>query len=450
MTNIDEQVVQFCEMDDGARLAYSTIGDGPPIVIVRGWVGHLELDLENALFREPVEILARQFAVTRYDKRGTGLSDRSSEDFSSERRLRDLERLVDSLRLGRLGLIGVSEGGPTAIAYSAKHANRVSDLILYGAFSRGMGLGVAYTKSVMLQLIRREWGKGSELLADLFMRHAPVEDRDFFERYQQASASPRSAAKLLDCAFNTNVSDQLAAVKMRTLVIHVKGDRVVPYELGRELAAGIEGARLVTVGGYRHIPTREVTRSIYEKMADFLTGTEVVVEGDEHIPGDTVSIVFLDISRSTELTEELGDAQFLERKRGVLARTKMILESNGGVPVKLSLGDGVAATFTSVEDAVVGSLRACKAAAGAGLPLHGGVHHGQVVVEDNTIHGGAVNLTSRIEGEAPSGEVYVSSVVAELLRNSQRVRLAPVGERLLRGYRESTALFQALMGEKDR
>ena len=132
-----EQSIRFCRSADGVRLAYATIGDGPPLVKAANWLSHLEFDWQSPIWRHWLIGLAQQHTLIRYDERGCGLSDWNVDDFSFEAWVRDLEAVVDAAGVERFPLIGISQGGPIAIAYATRHPERVSHLILYGAYARG-------------------------------------------------------------------------------------------------------------------------------------------------------------------------------------------------------------------------------------------------------------------------------------------------------------------------
>jgi len=201
-----QQRVQFCTTSDGVQIAYAVAGSGYPLVFVPGWVSHLELALEAPGFRDAIEDLTRDFTLVRYDKRGTGLSDRGVTDFSLEARLRDVEAVVDRLGLERYAMHGVSEGGPVAIAHAARHPDRVSHLVLQGTYAH---LGRTKTTDAVVSLIEAEWGLGSATMANIFVPNAPKEMQEFFSRYQREAAKRADAAAMLQANLDTDVRDIL-------------------------------------------------------------------------------------------------------------------------------------------------------------------------------------------------------------------------------------------------
>lgn len=154
-----EQAIHFCTTPDGVRIAYAVIGSGPAVVRVPPWVTHLELQWELPPYRAALERLAQHFTVVTIEKRGNGLSDRNVTDFSPEARLSDLETVVDDLKLRTFALDGYSEGGPTCIAYAARHPKRVTRMVLTGTCARGDGLmGTPELRSATMALVAAEWG----------------------------------------------------------------------------------------------------------------------------------------------------------------------------------------------------------------------------------------------------------------------------------------------------
>jgi len=177
-----EQQIGFCTSPDGARIAYATVGEGPALVMPTTWLSHLQLNWQDPVARRFFEQLALHHTLVRYDQRGSGLSDRNRTDFTLEAELKDLETIIDHLKLKRLALMGISVGGPISAAYTARHPRRVSHLILYGSFARGEAISTKELKTAMISLIRAHWGVGSKTLADLFslalvlslLKHSPI------------------------------------------------------------------------------------------------------------------------------------------------------------------------------------------------------------------------------------------------------------------------------------
>src|SRR3989304_2817075 len=243
-----EHNTRFCTTSDGVQIAYATYGSGYPFVWVPGWTTPLELDWP--LWQPMVEPWANEYGymVVRYDKRGTGLSDRNQKDLSVDARTRDLEAVVDALKLTRFALYGISEGGPIAIAYAAKHPQRVSHLVLQGTMARG-GIADPDTIDALRTLIRAQWGLATSMFTEMLLPDATAEQRRVFARLQTEGASMEDAIRSLDALSGIDVRPLLAQITAPTLVIHGTRDSAIPFERGREVAAGISGARLLSLEG---------------------------------------------------------------------------------------------------------------------------------------------------------------------------------------------------------
>ncbi len=276
-----EQEIGFCTTANGARIAFARAGNGPALVFLPRWISHLELNWQAR--RELLSPLAVDFSLLRYDKRGTGLSDRRIDDFSLEAQLRDLDALIAHLGLERFSLYASSAGGPVAIAYATQHPEQVENLVLYGTFARLEGVaGRRQTNDALLALIRAEWGLASSALADLFMPGASGEEREAFALTQKLSADAEVAARLWEAFVDADVRSLLPRIQARTLVVHARGDRAVPVEFGWELASGIPGARFETLETDRHLLSATQESQLWAMVLDFLRGD---VEAPEHVEG---------------------------------------------------------------------------------------------------------------------------------------------------------------------
>ncbi len=308
-----EQQIRFCTTTDGVRIAYAVTGSGPPLLWVPGWLSHLELDLTFPPFRERCESLAEDFTLIRFDKRGTGLSQRGIAEFSLEIWVRDLEAVVAALQLDRFALLGYSEGGPISIAYTTRHSERVSHLVLTSTFANATGLfGGPEIQRGLTAMTRKSWGLGSGVLAEFFLGEGidPVVQRQF-ALYEQQASNGADAVINAEAALQLDVRELLPNVNCPTLVLHPRADHVVPIELGQELAAGITGARFVSVDG-PHIPDSKQMAQMDAAIREFLGASprraEPAAPASSPVHASLVTIMFTDIEGSTTLTQRLGDA----------------------------------------------------------------------------------------------------------------------------------------------
>jgi class 3 adenylate cyclase len=441
-----EQQIRFCTTSDGVRIAYATLGEGTPLVFVRGWVSHLELDWELPSIRELYKAYAERFHVVRYDKRGTGLSDRDVEDFTPAARLCDLESLVDHLKLDRFAIVAISEGGPIAIAFAAAHPKRVSHLVLTGTYARGRALGKPDVQQALHGLVKAQWGLGSETLTNMFMPGASKEEHDWFTAYQRESASRSGAAAMLLANYAVDVSDLLPKISMPTLVMHAKGDRAIPFAQGREIASAIPNARFVPLESDRHAPDVATSNIMRDTTIQFIlgaqTGTPSKPSGDAPL-----TILFTDITSSTSLTQQLGDAKAQELVRAHNAIVRDALGRHSGSEIKHT-GDGIMASFGTASAAL-----ACAGAVQRALEAHNeqepdsrvrvriGLNAGEPVAEDGDLFGTAVQVAARICARAEPGQILAANVVRELSAGKQFL-FADHGDVVLRGFEDPVHLFE--------
>ncbi|MCG8315702.1 MAG: alpha/beta hydrolase [Pseudomonadales bacterium] len=256
----DAQRVRYCKSSDGARIAYATTGEGPALVRTGHWLTHLEHDWQSPVWRPILNELGRIFTVTRYDQRGNGLSDWSVEDFSLERCVDDLEAVIEATSLENFTLYGTSQGVPTAIAYAARHPEKVRHLILHGGYVKGRLIrGTTEEREqgqALLTLIRHGWGKeGSafiKALSSMFIPEGTQEQINSLVETQRITTTADNAVQLREAVDNFDVSALLNKIINPTLVIHARNDSVQPFEQGQELAANIPEAQFVMLNSPNH------------------------------------------------------------------------------------------------------------------------------------------------------------------------------------------------------
>lgn len=261
-TNL-EQDIRFCKAPDGVRIAYATVGDGPPLVKAPNWLSHLEFEWLSPVWRHWWETLAQDFKLIRFDQRGCGLSDRQVDDISFDAWVSDLETVIDATCEGNFDLLGISQGGPVAIEYAVRHPERVRKLVLYGAFTRGkLGRGESPTLLEAVMTIMREgWGQDNpgyrQLFTSQFMPGATSEQMNWFNELQRASTSGETAARIQFAGSHIDVLDRLSQVQAPTLVLHAIADARVPFNEGRLLASSIPNARLVSLATQNHLTVED-------------------------------------------------------------------------------------------------------------------------------------------------------------------------------------------------
>lgn len=267
--------IRFLERGD-RRLAYETRGSGPPLVAPAWWVSHLELDWQHEAFRRFWESLAAGYSLTRYDRLGAGISDRTlrEADLTLEQEVETLRALLDELGHERVTLIGGSSGGGAAVAFAASFPDRVERLVLYGAYADGSAIASPEVGDAIVSAVRAHWGLGSRLLSDLFLGDADPTEHERFARLQRESATAETAAALLRLAYGLDVREHLPLVRAPSLVVHRRADRAVPFRLGREVAAAIPGATFVPLPGTAHFPWHGDADAVVRACREALAPTD--------------------------------------------------------------------------------------------------------------------------------------------------------------------------------
>jgi class 3 adenylate cyclase/pimeloyl-ACP methyl ester carboxylesterase len=277
-----KQEIRYCKAPDGVRLAYATVGEGPPLLKSAHWLGHLEYDWELPILRPFLLGLAKGHTLVKYDARGNGLSDWDVREISLDAWVSDMEAVVDAAGLGRFPIVGFSQGCAVAIAYAVRHPERVSHLILYGGFAAGLNKIQQATEesrersAAMKTLVRQGWGADNPTFRQLFtttlMPVATKEQMDDFNELQRLSGSPEGAVRYLENIDDVDVRHLLPQVQAPTLVMHVRDELAVPIDRGRELAAGIPDARFVALPGKNHILLEQDPGlpRFFEEVRDFL------------------------------------------------------------------------------------------------------------------------------------------------------------------------------------
>jgi pimeloyl-ACP methyl ester carboxylesterase/DNA-binding CsgD family transcriptional regulator len=261
LTRSVSQAIRFCSTPDEVQIAYATHGQGPPLVRAGTWMTHLEYDWDSPLWRHWLTELGRDFKIIRYDVRGCGLSDRHVEDFSLDAWVSDLESVVDAAGLDRFVLLGVSGGGSVAITYATRHPERVSHLILYGAYARARRArndpAAVELEDALIRLIKVGWGGANpafrRVFTTLFVPDATPEQMRWFDEIQRRSTSAENAVALRRARGGIDVSAVAREVTVPTLALHANDDAVVPFQEGRRLAGLITGSQFVPLDGRNHI-----------------------------------------------------------------------------------------------------------------------------------------------------------------------------------------------------
>ncbi len=256
-----EQNVDFCNSPDGVRIAFATVGSGPPIVKAANWLNHLELDWQSPIWGDTFQALSEANTFIRYDERGNGLSDWDVADISFEAFVNDLETVVDHLGLGRFPLLGMSQGCAVSIAYAVRHPERVSALILVGGYAAGWRVAMSPAETeereAVVTLTRHGWGTSNpayrQIFSQTFMPNADAKRLAWFNEFQRRTTSADNDVRFQQAFGDIDVRDILHKVRAPTLVLHATEDQRIPLHHGQELAERIPNARLVPLDSCNHI-----------------------------------------------------------------------------------------------------------------------------------------------------------------------------------------------------
>jgi len=275
----ERQEIRYCRAPDGVRLAYAISGQGPPLVKTANWMNHLEYDWESPIFHHLFHGLSRNRTLIRYDARGNGLSDWDVPELSLEKWVSDLETVVEAAGIKRFPMFGISQGCAVAVAYAARHPERVSHLVFLGGYMLGAAKRTPENREklkALTTLVRLDWGADSPALRQMFAMHlvpeATKEQVDSFNELQRRTTSPEMACRYLEATGEIDVTGLAAKIIAPTLVLHARGDLQVPFEAGRQFAEAIPGARFVALQGRNHLLTADepATARFFEEIELFL------------------------------------------------------------------------------------------------------------------------------------------------------------------------------------
>lgn len=255
------QRIGFCDVADGTKIAYATIGSGPPLLKAANWLNHLEFDWESPIWGRSFAAIARTRTFIRYDERGSGLSDWNVSDLSFNAFVEDLEAVADRLELERFPLLGISQGAAVSIEYAVRHPERVSGLVLISGYAAGWRILASpeeqARRETVLKLTELGWGTDNpayrHIFSQTFMPEASAEDLAWFDDFQRQTTSPQNAARFQDAFGHIDVRHRLADVKAPTIVFHSKHDQRIPVAQGQAVAMGIPGAHFVPLDSRNHI-----------------------------------------------------------------------------------------------------------------------------------------------------------------------------------------------------
>ncbi|MDX6398477.1 MAG: hypothetical protein QOJ43_1885 [Gaiellaceae bacterium] len=435
---------QYTKSGD-VNIAYQVAGDGPlDLVFVPGFVSHLDLDWEEPRSAHLLDRLASFSRLIRFDKRGTGLSDRPGGLPHLETRMDDVRAVMDAVGSERAALFGYSEGGPMCILFAATFPERTSALVLYGSFAKRSHPDEDYpwapTWAERLEYAaetERTWGEEADV-----QRIAPSADAamvTWLATRAHASASPGAARDLILMNSQVDVREVLPTIRVPTLVLHRTGDLDSSLDEGRYIAERVPGAQFLELAGVDHVPFIDPD-PIIDEVEEFLTGVRRGPEPTRVL----ATVVFTDIVGSSSRAADMGDRAWRELLESHHAEVRRQLVRFGGAEVDTA-GDGFFAAFDGPARAIRCACAVRDAVRPLGLEIRAGVHTGECERVDGKFGGIAVHTGARVAAQADSGEVLVSQTVKDLVAGSG-IEFADRGAHELKGVPGEWRLYSVAGG----
>jgi class 3 adenylate cyclase len=430
-----EPQIQYARTDDGVSIAYTTMGDGPPLL----YCPNHQISMQHRLSdTEPGSMKARELAahtrLTIFDHAGIGASRRDVSDCSLDAQVRAIEAVAARLADDRFTLVGAGTGSPGAALYATRHRGRVRALAC-----------VYPTPPITGRLaaeMRENWSLARRRLAGLSFPEGPVSIQRWYSTAMRESMTAEVAAAYVEEFARADLREIYRRIPVPTLLC------VPPAGQGREDALAL--ASLVPDCRVSVLPSGGggAAEAILAFMGVDAAQADTALHGESSTPapaGDArgmAVILFTDIADSTALTERMGDAAFRAASRALDESVRAAMQEFGGTPVEGKvLGDGVMGVFASAAQAIDAARRCVELSAEGELRLHVGLHAGDVIREKDNVYGGAVNIASRICGLCEPGEILVSATIRDLARTSAGATFEDRGEHALKGIEDAVRVF---------
>jgi class 3 adenylate cyclase/dienelactone hydrolase len=401
-------------------IAYQAVGSGRNVVLVPGSLSHIELGWETPPSATIYRGLSRCARMIAFDKRGTGLSDRTASLPTLEERMDDVRAVMDAAGCEQAAIVGISEGGPMALLFAATYPERVSALVLWCTFAR-MAWAPDYPAGVdadageaFCDEIEKSWGHG-RVWPLISVHDAPDDEvtRRQLARFERAAATPAMAAAANRFALRVDARPVLGAISAPSLVVHRSDDPLVFAAHGRYLADHLREARYVELPGKFHFSALGRDEEALDEIEEFLTGTRRTAEIDRVLK----TVLFTDIANSTERAARIKDRRWHELLDAHDTVVRSELDHYGGQEVKMT-GDGFLATFDGPARALRCASAVTRKARGMGLEVRVGLHTGECEIRGRDVAGLAVHIAARVLERAQPSEILVTSTVRDLVAGS--------------------------------
>lgn len=428
------------------NIAYQVVGGGPiDLLYAAGWISNVELGWEQPRIARFYEQLASFSRLIRFDKRGTGLSDRVSDDRppTLEERTDDIRAVLDAVGSDRAVVFGSSEGGSMCVLFAATYPARTRALITHGLFAKRRWspdhpwAPTVEEREAWLGGLAARWGGETDLGVIAPSVADDPEVKRWFSRHARLSVSPRAAVALGRMNTDIDIRAVLPTIRVPTLMLHAVGDRDSRIEEGRWIASRIPGARLVELPTSDHVAYFANADRVIDEIQGFVTGTRPAVEPDRFL----ATVVFTDIVEGTKKAAELGDRRWRELVERHHALVREELARHRGVEQDTA-GDGFYATFDGPARAVRCAIAVRDRVRELGLEIRAGVHTGECEQIAGKVGGLAAMIGARVRELATPGEVLASSTVRDLVPGSG-LRFEDRGSHRLKGIPDEWRVFAA-------
>jgi class 3 adenylate cyclase len=447
-----EPRIQYAKTADGVSIAFWTLGEGTPLVQMPWMLAtHIELEWQMPEVRRWYERLSEKRKLVRYDCRGAGPSDRDVTDYSLDALVLDLEAVVDRLRLERFTLFGMTYAGPVAVAYAARHAERVSHLLLWCCWARTRDTASPQLRALR-QLLDTDWETYTETAGHTVLGWSEGEQARSAAAMVRGSVTQEALQAALTAYREFDVTALLPQVRSPTLVLHRRELRWLDVAVARGLASRIPDARLTVLKGTSPTPWLEDMEAVASAIDEFLSEGEEPAAPLTAAPSGLVTILFTDVEGSTALTHRLGDAKAQEVLRTHNTIVRDALKTHSGSEIKHT-GDGIMASFASASRAlecaidIQRTLAQHNETAEEPIRVRIGLNAGEPIAEEKDLFGTAVNLAARIAAQAAGGEILVANVVRELAAGKGFL-FSDRGDVVLRGFEDPVRLFEVRWREE--
>ena len=437
---MSEPAIQYAQTEDGVSIAYLEVGQGKPFVSLND-MPFSHIQLERRYLPQIHDLIGDWGKLIRLDHRGMGMSDREVDRFTLNGWVLDVEAVVNRLGLDQFALSAFGYSGVVAIAYAARHPDRVSRLVLMNAMARPADAFAAPQAQSLGHMLANDWEMFSENVGAVAFGWGQAVAHEYGE-FIRAATTQEGATRVYGALAHIDVTDLLPSITAPTLVLHHSAIKYVPPELARHLASHISDGRLVVIEGLFSFEAGALS----EPILDFLNEGEKIGADAPGETGPFRTVLFTDVEGSTALTQRLGDAQARDLLREHERITREALKAHGGSEVK-TMGDGFMTSFGSATKALECAIAIQRAfaerndSADEPIKVRIGLNAGEPIAEDEDLFGTTVNMAARICAKAGGGEILAPIVVRELVAGKEFL-ISDRGETEMRGFEDPVRLYE--------